>query len=68
MKNPPSTSEAIPESFMRMKPLAVVTQPGLLALQRDMIRMLEGALKFYAPDAPELNKLQEMRNAIGKAK
>jgi hypothetical protein len=52
----------------RIQPAAIVTQPGLLALQRDMIRMLEGALKFYAPDAPELNKLQEMRDAIGKAK
>ena len=51
-----------------IQPAAIVTQPGLLALQRDMIRMLEGALKFYAPDAPELNKLQEMRDAIGKAK
>jgi hypothetical protein len=53
---------------VRIQPTAIVTQPGLLALQRDMIRMLEGALKFYAPDAPELNKLQEMRDAIGKAK
>jgi len=55
----------IPDSMMCIKPAAIVTQPGLLALQRDMIRMLEGALKFYAPDAPELNKLQEMRDAIG---
>jgi hypothetical protein len=37
-----------------------------MGLQKDMIRMLEAALKIYAPDDPALVKLNEIRASLSK--
>ena len=51
-----------------MQPFVPVTDAGLMAMQRDMIRMLEAALKIYAPDDPALVKLNEVRASLKKNK
>lgn len=45
---------------------APLTKDGIMAMQRDIIRMLEGAVKCYNENDPVLTKVNEMRAAMAR--
>jgi hypothetical protein len=47
-------------------PIVPKTPEGMIGLQKDIIRMLEAALKIYAPDDPALVKLDKIRDSFRK--